>query len=307
MKKSIIPIVAFAVVAVLGAYLYLKTSASNQIPDIFTQIDTHTGVTKSKATDDVAVDTNTKMGETGKSQNLNLDDLKLDISKISTEDTSKSKKGNAIAETKSKAVGQEKEKNIDTAQLDSLRSEIQSLNKVVLAQGSSIKVLEDKITKITNELEKKLQEKPKPVENAGVLVPLTPTEKAYALKILPDLPQEIVPHDYALTKEAVHKALQEGGVSAVLESFKLLSAQGVDVYLSVGNPAPRERPIWLEIHENSGITLLAKNLPYEAYKNLHNRSELPALFQLPAYMLKYGKDKRLNIFRACAPLLLQNY
>ena len=188
-----------------------------------------------------------------------------------------------------------------------LKSEVESLNKVVRNQGESINALNNKLAELTRKLEQAEAEPPQTVENAGVLAKLTPSERNYAMSLLPELPEKIQRGDYGLSPVRAHASLQTGGVSAVMEAFKILSAQGEKVYLAVGNPAPRNRPVWLELHSENGITLLAKNLPYEAYAGLHNRSELPALFQLPAYLITYDGDGNLTFFRACEALRLQNY
>lgn len=189
-----------------------------------------------------------------------------------------------------------------------LRKEVAALAKVVLKQGELLSSLEKQLQSTQIQNEQKLPQYSNPIkkQNLGRLVELTPTEVKSVLKDLPNIPETIVPKQYGVTVEACHEAIQQGTIDAVIQSFLLLSAQGKEVYLTVGNPAPRDRPIWLEVHGDKSITLLANNLPLDAYKNIQSRAALPQLLQLPAYLLTF-KDKHLVIYRACEDFKLQTY
>lgn len=206
------------------------------------------------------------------------------------------------------AIDKPKEQNIQSKDIAEIKEQLKALSKVIVNQGDAIKALEVKVTQLRNNVEQVEASKTPAIKrhNVGRLQPLTPLETEEALKLLPHLPQELTPNQYGTTIESCHAALQNGTIDAVIQSFLLLSAQGQKVFLVVGHPAPRNRPIWLEVHNKNSITLLANNLPLGAYQNIQSRAALPQLFQLPAYLITYENNK-LIMYKTCEDFKLQTY
>ena len=307
MNKTILLIPALAIAAGCAYFYYHYNTSNIGAMNIFDSPSPNHDVSKNTGTDsgnitDFALD----LSELGQGAETKLD--------TPTEEKVAGEPKGAAAKTTATSTSPSAEQPplppVDISKLPAfieLKSEVKALNKVIHNQGESINALNKKISELTRKLEQAEAEPTQTVENAGVLAKLTPSEREYAMSLLPELPEKIQRGTYGLSTERAHSSLQTGGVSAVMEAFKILSAQGEKVYLAVGHPAPRNRPVWLEVHNANGITLLAKNLPYEAYMGLHNRSELPALFQLPAYLITYDGDGKLTFFRACEALRLQSY
>ena len=298
MKKhsTLFLLVGILAVAAAGGYWYVS-NAGNQlsISDPFAQ-------------DDSAMDSGFSFAEPAPNKNVppaKQESVKSDTFSLNIEDI---KQPTPPAEQKQaekpKAASSQVVPAASNEDIVRLKAEVASLTKVVMGQGKSLSDLQAAFDKYKNEQEAK-NIKSEKRENVGMLTRLTPTEQEYAEKLLPLLPKTIVPGG-SLNVQSAYEVLQTRGIDELLRTFTQLAASGHKVYMCVGNPSPRNRPVWLEVHNPESITLLAKNLPFEAYQDIKSRAALPSLFQLPAYLISY-ENGQLVMFKACDSFKLQTY
>lgn len=299
MKKNstLFLLVGILAVAAAGGYWYVSNMGN------------HLNISDPFAQDDSAIDSGFSFAEPAPNKNVppaKQESSKSDTFSLNIEDIKQPTRPveQKQVETPKSAPSQATPAAAANEDIVRLKAEVASLTKVVMGQGKSLSDLQAAFDKYKNEQDAKAI-KPEKRENVGILTRLTPTEQVYAEKLLPLLPPKIVPGG-SLSVQSAYGTLQTGGIDELLRTFVQLSASGHKVYMCVGNPSPRNRPVWLEVHNPESITLLAKNLPFEAYAEIKSRVALPSLFQLPAYLISY-ENGQLVMFKACDSFKLQTY
>ena len=109
---------------------------------------------------------------------------------------------------------------------------------------------------------------------------------------LPGLPATVQVAAQVIDFSAVHQAVaKSNSIDGFTTALAQLAGAGYDVHLIVGEPNPRTRPIWLEIYDEKGLSVLHPELNGSAFQHLDSRKGLPIVFSTGAFGVTYSKGK----------------